>query len=263
MARPGVAALVDVVNAHAYYETWNGLPTETLPRYVQAFAPSLAPSRPLWLAEIGYSSHRRGAQVSADYRARFDYEHTPEFQAVVLIRTVTLALTRPEVQLVAWYELKDAPESAPVIGDENNRHLGVATATWQPKPALAALALAARLFGPGIVRLDDHLRVARPPASRAEVHAFLTAEGHAVIVGWLPTVVPDAPPGGGDAVDTRVERLSIELPLVPAGPGRSLDATGRERSVGPEVRVGEGSLRFGAEIRGGDVALFDVPAKLR
>lgn len=264
LARPEVAGLVDVVNAHAYFETWNPEPTEALPSYVAAFAPALAGgARSLWLAEVGYSAFRRDGVVSADVRARFDYEHTLPFQAVELVRTVTLALTRPEVALLAWYEVKDPPPAAPVIGDDNNRHLGVAFSDWRPKPALDALALVARLFGAGFRRLDDRLRVVRPAASHAEVHAFLTAAHHAIAIAWLPTEVPGLPAGDGRARDERVERLSIALPLTPSGPPRELDAEGRERplAVG-RVAVAAGSFRIDdVEVTGGEVVVLDVPAE--
>jgi len=261
LARPEIAGLVDVVNAHAYFETWNPEPTEALPGYVAAFAPALAGgARPLWLAEVGYSAFRRDGAVSADVRARFDYEHTLPFQAVELVRTITLAFTRPEVALLAWYEVKDPPPAAPVIGDENNRHLGVAFSDWRPKPALNALALVARLFGAGFQRLDDRLRVVRPAASHAEVHAFLTAAHHAVAVAWLPTDVPGLPAGDGQARDERVERLSLALPVIPLGAPRELDAEGRERPLAAgRLVVAAGSFRIDdVQVKGGEVVLLDV-----
>jgi len=244
MARPelaDVATSVAVINAHAYFETWNPEPIESLPRYVQAFAPVLAHgARSLWLAEMGYSNYRQGALVSGDVRARFEYEHTLAFQAVALVRTVTLALSRPEVSLLAWYEMKDPAPGAPMIGDDNNRHLGVAFSDWRPKPALAALALVQRLFGHGFRRLDDALRARRDPGSRAEVHAFLTPDGQALVIAWLPTV------GGTGAP----EQLSVTLAgLTATGAAQGWDAEGRPRPARLD------SL----ELRAGDVAVVAVP----
>jgi hypothetical protein len=264
LTRPGVGPLVDVMNAHAYFETWNGAPLESLPSYVAAFAPSLGGgARPLWLAEIGYSDYRRGGIVSADVRARFGYEHTPAFQAVQLVRTITLALTRREVALVAWYEIKDSRPDAAVIGDDNNRHLGVTAFDLQPKPALAALALVTRLFGEGFARLDDELRLARPPGSQAEVHAFVTAAHHALVVAWLPEGTPAAGDVSGQARDHRVERLSIALPLRTDGTVRVLDAEGREQP-GATVTVHRRQDGLGIddlEVRGGTVVIVDLPVR--
>lgn len=244
MARPQLASLVDVINAHGYFETWNPDPIESLPRYVQAFAPALDHgARSLWLAEVGYSNHRQGAQVSGDVQARFDFEHTLPFQAVALLRTLALALSRPEVSLFAWYEMKDPRPGAPMIGDDNNRHLGVAFSDWRPKPALSALALAERLFGPGFRRLDEALRVRREPGSRAEVHAFLTRDRHAVVVAWIPTV-------GSSSADA-VEHLSVALAGVTStGPAAGWDAEGHPRPA----RLDD------IQLRGGDLAVIEVPA---
>ncbi len=243
MARPELGDLVDVINAHAYFETWNPVAIESLPRYVQAFAPVLAHgARPLWLAEVGYSNYRQGATVSGDVQARFEYEHTLAFQAVALVRTVTLALAQPQVGLLAWYEMKDPRAGAPMIGDENNRHLGVAFSDWRPKPALAALALVQRLFGHGFRRLDGALRARRQPGSRAEVHAFLTPDGDAVVVAWIPTV-------GARAADA-AEHLSVALAgLTPRGPAHGWDAEGRPRPA----RLDD------LDLRAGDVAVVEVP----
>lgn len=248
MARPELAHtdLVDVINAHAYFETWNPDPIESLPRYVASFAPLLAGgARSLWLAEVGYSNYRQGDRVSADVRARFDFEHTLDFQAVMLVRTVALALAQPAVSLLAWYEVKDPLPGAPMIGDDNNRHLGVAFSDWRPKPALAALALVERLFGHGFRRLDGALRVRRAPGSRAEVHAFLTADGQALVIAWTPTA--GAPPAAGGRW---VEHVSVALPgLTVTGPARGWDAEGHAR---------EESLAD-LELRAGDVAVVETP----
>ena len=254
LARPEIGALVDVVNAHAYFETWNSAPIESLPAYVASFAPALSrpdrPPRSLWLAEVGYSDYRRPDLAASGDRAASAYEHTPDFQAVALIRLIALALTRPEVALFAWYEVKDPAPGAPMIGDDNNRHLGVVFSDRRPKPALAALAFANRLFGSGISPLDDRLQVSRPPGSALEAHAFLTASGRIAIIAWLPT----------HAVVAR-EIAAFALPVAPAGPVRRFDAQGNERArlkagAGPTA----GSLRVDdVEIERGDVAVLDVP----
>jgi hypothetical protein len=272
LATPGVAGLVDIVNAHAYFETWNPSPLETLQRYVQAFSPALtepplptsasggvgrAP-RPLWLAEVGYSDYRGTGT------ARFAYEHTPAFQAVMLVRTVALALARPEVQLFAWYEVKDPAAGASMIGDDNNRHLGVVFADRTPKPALGALALVTRLFGDGFRRLDGVMRVGRERGSHAEVHAFASATRQAVVVAWLPTITLE---GTVSPIDPRAEHIDVELPFRPAGPALRLDAEGRVR----EQLVLEGASRQpstwpadhlrigGLALSGGDVTVIEVP----
>jgi hypothetical protein len=274
LASPGVAGLVDIVNAHAYFETWNPSPLETLPRYVQAFSGALtqppAPRpasgigglrgdpRPLWLAEVGYSDYRGTGT------ARFAYEHTPAFQAVMLVRTVALVLARPEVQLFAWYEVKDPAAGASMIGDDNNRHLGVVFADRTPKPALGALALVTRLFGDGFRRLDDLLRVRRERGSHAEVHAFVSTARRAVVVAWLPTITLEGKVGGSEPP---VEHIDLELPFRAAGPALRLDAEGRVReplvldggSRQPSTSAADHLRINGLTLAAGDVAVVEIP----
>jgi hypothetical protein len=234
LARPELgdaAGLISVVNAHAYFETWNPEPIETLSPYVQAFAPALAHgARSLWLAEMGYSDYRPAEPPGGD-------QHTLGFQAVALVRMVTLALARPEVSLLAWYEMKDPSAGAPMIGDDNNRHLGVAFSDWRPKPALAALALMQRLLGHGFRRVDEIVRARRLPGSRAQVHAFATPDGEAVVNAWVPTAAA-------------AEHLSVALAgLTVTAPARGWDAEGHPRPA----RLDD------VELRPGDVAVLEVP----
>jgi hypothetical protein len=213
-AEPGVARAVDVVNLHAYYETWNPEPIERLPAYVEEAAAAIAPARlPFWLAEVGYSTHRQGAQVSPYVRASHAYEHTLPFAGVVLVRTFALALASPRLSLVAWYEVKDLDARAEVIGDVNNRHLGVAFPDHRPKPALGALTFVSRLFAPGFRPLEG-LSV-RPETSGVEARAFQLPSGAAVLLAWLPThptgaPAPDTP--AGDAPDRRRVHLEVRWP---------------------------------------------------
>jgi polysaccharide biosynthesis protein PslG len=254
LARPEIGALVDIVNVHAYFETWNPEPIETLPAYLASFTAVLSrprgPPRPLWLAEVGYSDYRRADVVTTGDRALFPYEHTPDFQAVAAIRTITLALTRPEVALVAWYEIKDPAPSAPMIGDDNNRHLGVLYSDRRPKPALAALAFANRLFGAGISPVDDRLQVFRSAGSDLEAHAFLTAGGRVAIVAWLPT-----------RTATAREVVAFELPVTATGPVRRYDAQGIERArFDAQPGRGAGTIRVeGVAVERGTVAVLEVP----
>jgi polysaccharide biosynthesis protein PslG len=277
LATPGVAALVDIVNAHAYFETWNPSPLETLPRYVEAFSRALTQppvptspttmggsgaARPLWLAEVGYSDYL-GAKRPDAGRPLFSHAHTPAFQAVMLVRTVALALARPEVQLFAWYEVKDPAAGAAMIGDDNNRHLGVVFADRTPKPALGALALVTRLFGDGFRRLDGVMRVHGDRGSKAEVHAFINPARQAIVVAWLPTIVPERTVGG---VQPRVEHIDLELPFSATGPALRLDAEGGVReqleldggSGGPSTSPAH--LRIaGITLVGGEVAVVVIP----
>ena len=259
---------VDVVNVHAYFETWNPQPLERLTGYLAEVdrAVRKVGSRPIWLAEVGYSSHRRGAEVSPYYRASYDYEHTVPFQAVALARTVALALASPHVQLIAWYELKDANPSAPVIGDVNNRHLGVTFADHRPKPALPALAFLTRLFARGFRALSN-LPVRRTPGDPAtEVHGFQLPDGNAAVLAWIPTNTPGVrppPTPDGNAADPRRARIEVALPCPAATPAAALpgprahlhDERGQPQGH-LDLRTHAGSVGVGPlDIKAGTIAI--------
>jgi hypothetical protein len=250
------ARVIDVVNVHAYFETWNGEPLERLTSYLAEVA-TLAGARPVWLAEVGYSDHRRGGVVSAQYGARYGYEHTLSFQADVLVRTLALALATPRLGLVAWYEVKDPAPLAAVIGDDNNRHLGVSFADHRPKPALASLGFVQRLFGRGFRVLDGELGRA---SGAAEVHAFLLADGRALVAAWLPTNPEGAPvpDPAGAATDRRREALAVTLPCPGATTALLHDIAGRPAGAVPLSR-GPRQVTLGpVELQGGATRLILV-----
>jgi hypothetical protein len=260
--RFGAASYIDVVNLHAYFETWNPAPTETLGEYVeeaQNIVRRHGGRQAIWMAEIGYANYREGRHVSAYTSARFAHEHTLEYQAVVLVRSMALLLASPAVSLVAWYELKDPPLTDAMIGDINNRHLGVAFADRAPKPAAAALGFITRVFDPGFRNIDDRVRVAPEPAGAgAVVHAFLTARHTLVVIAWLTTPsAPEVPDAGGDARDDRRATLRLDAPFRAVGPLIYHDALGRERGRTPLDRGVDVGISL--ELAGGDVVVAEVP----
>jgi hypothetical protein len=264
------AAFVDVVNVHAYFETWNGEPLERLPGYLDEVAAAIAPGgpRPIWLAEVGYGNFRRGAEVSPYYRSRYHYEHRPPFAAVALARTVTMALASPHPTLIAWYELKDPPPVAAVIGDVNNRHLGVTYNDRRPKPALATLSFLARLFRGGY-RVVPTPRVRPRPTGRAapplRLHGFLLDDDSVAIAAWIPTNDPDAPgpaparDAAGDAPDPRRLSFDVALPCVAAGPLVIQDQLGGERGRLPAPALATDGLWAGpVEVQGGEFVVLRI-----
>lgn len=263
---PGAAAAADVVNVHAYFETWSPEPLERLTEYLREAADLVAElgmGQPLWLAEVGYSSFRSGAHVSDAYRARYGYEHTPRYQADALVRTVALALASEAVERIAWYELRDLPPDEAVIGDVNNRHLGVlGVGGARRKPAFAALQLVGELLGGRLRCLDREVRAARSLGSEAEVHAFERADGAVVVVAWLRT---HARGRGriserGDAVDARRERLELWLPRA-LGDAELLDPRGRQLGVigARGDQAGPGTSLAPFEVRGGETLVLVLP----
>jgi hypothetical protein len=255
------ASYLDVVNLHAYYETWNPAPLETLAEYVaeaEQIVQRHGGRQALWMAEIGYGNYRDGARVSAYTSARFAYEHTLEYQAVALVRSAALLLASPAVSLVAWYELKDPPLTDAMIGDVNNRHLGVAFADREPKPAAAALAFIEREFEAGFRSIDDRVRVEPEPGSAgAEVRAFLTARHTLVVIAWLATPATVPAGGAGEARDERRATLRLRAPFRAAGALTYYDALGRARR---RVPLDSGvDIGVQLDLVGGEVVVAQVP----
>lgn len=256
----GAAEHVDVVNLHGYFETWNQNPLETLPEYVGAVQEIVlrhGRRQPLWLAEIGYSNFMppEGAPVAALY----PYEHTLDFQAVMLVRTLALSLAEPAVSLIAWYELKDARPADAVIGDAHNRHLGVAFADHRPKPALSALSFVARLFEGGFRPAE--IAVEARPGADVMVRAFVTAEPRLVIIAWVPThprMAPSASSGAALRSDPRGERVRLRVPFEASGPARRYDELGRPRGA-LAVRQEGGEDVLELELSGGGVEVVALP----
>ena len=261
---PGVAGRVDVVNLHGYYETWNPNPLETIPEYIGEVEEIVARHggrQAIWMAEVGYSNFPPppGTPVGALY----PYEHTPEFQAVMLVRTLALLLAEPAVSLIAWYELKDARAADAVIGDAHNRHLGVTFADHRAKPALAALAFMSELFEGGFRSVDRGLRLEGSPVVSPVLRAFVTAPGQLVLVVWLPTHVAAAPSPATESrrVDRRRELVRVAFPHHALGPATFHDATGQvlgAHSVRDRGRESELEL----ELRGGEVRVVRIPIEV-
>src|SRR6185437_15145098 len=94
------------------------------------------------------------------------------------------------VDLVAWYRIHDLPGAQEVIGDENNRHLGVLDNQNRAKPALNALHFFNSLFRDGFRCLDSDVRVSKIIGAPVEVHVFQNPDGQIAVAAWLKTYVP-------------------------------------------------------------------------
>lgn len=259
-----ISSYVDIVNIHNYYETWSPHALEDMDEYVDEVHDIVAEygdGQAIWMAEVGYSSYRgAGGRVSDSYTAYYDYEHTPEFQAVQLIRTLTLALSTDKLAAITWYEIKNLPQSEDVIGDEyNNRYLGVANYDFKPKPAEKALTFFNKLFSAEYKSIDADLLVQRKLDSHSEIHGFQTREGDVIVVGWLKTNFPGRKPDeSGQVKDTREETVSIELPMVLAGTATQYDELGNSTEF-TRVEVSDTSTTLNdIALKGGEVVIVKV-----
>jgi polysaccharide biosynthesis protein PslG len=211
--QPGMQTNFDIVNLHSYFETWAANPAESLENHVDAAARMLRQfdaAKPLWLAEVGYSNYRSNDYVSPSYNAHFDYEHRPQFQAATVFRLLVPVLAAGKVDLAAWYRIHDLPGQQQIIGDVNNRRLGVLDLQNSPKPALSALRFFNELFGKGVTSADERVRVETQIATDAEVHAFCRSDKALIVVAWLKVVTPHTELASGS--DQRIEQIKLRLP---------------------------------------------------
>lgn len=250
LREPGVASSIDVVNLHSYDETWLPEPMEDLPDHIRRVHDLIARyghRQEIWLAEAGYSDFRgRDGDISASYRARFAYEHTTTYQADALVRMVTLAASSGDVRLIAWYRINDLPQNQDVIGDVNNRHLGILDVSGREKPLATALRLISDVFGSGATACDDRAIACRKLNSAMEIHCFAQKNGDLWLVAWIRNDVPGARIAGetGAAEDRRSEEVEISL----AGSfvvRQSIDAHGAREGLVPAKLEGSAtSLAF-------------------
>ncbi|HEX2101341.1 MAG TPA: hypothetical protein VHF69_11780, partial [Candidatus Synoicihabitans sp.] len=208
-----VASSVDVVNIHSYFETWHEDPIEMLPQYIEEAAQLVhrfGEGEPLWMAEVGYSSRTSRAGVTELYRPRFRNEHTADYQASALVRTIFLSASTGRLSLLAWYRINDLPPTQDVIGDDHNRHLGIVDAFGNPKPAFTSFRWLTSLFSQPY-RVSNHELIAvTDEGVPAEVHAFALADGRHVVAAWLPP--PDSAAAPRQPVED-VRRARVQLTL--------------------------------------------------
>lgn len=215
----GMSKYFDVVNMHNYYETWHRHPIESIVQYLNEVNDVVwryGNNQAIWMAEVGYSTFRKGARVSDSYSAYYEYEHTPEYQAKQLFKTLALVASTGNVDAVAWYEIKDLPPSENVIGDnDNNRYLGVAYPDYRSKPAAKALKFFNTLFSGKYRSINDLVEVDRTLGSESEVLTFETENGNVILVCWLRTMIPgrNGDRKDGMAEDYRTETISVRIPL--------------------------------------------------
>ncbi len=259
----GASPYVDVVNIHNYFETWSGAPLENIVGYVNEVHDVISrygSHQAVWMAEVGYSTFRKNGYVSDQYSAYYDYEHTPPYQAVHLIRTLTLLLSTGKLSAIAWYEIKDLPTSEDVIGDVNNRHLGVAYVDYTPKPAERGLSFFDKLFAGKSRCIDKEVRATRPVASDSEIHCFEIEDGSVIIVAWLKTHVPGRRGDlkGGNVRDVRKESVELTLPYSLTGKATLYDELGNERVYGNLERNGSTTRVKDLTLVGGQVAIIKI-----
>lgn len=241
-----VGEYVDVINIHSYYETWHPSPIERLPAYIGAAAGLIHDSggrQQLWMAETGYSTVGDRPEVSSVYRAHFRGEHTDQAQAAALARTLVEALATTQLTVIAWYRINDLAAGQDVIGDDNNRHLGLRDIHGAAKPALRTFAYLARLFNQPYAVLPASVAAEGNAREAVQVRAFRLRDNRRLVVAWL--AMPEEPAGRTPLPDDRDVTIRITVPATSAHAVELRDAAGRSvnaadatwRSVGGQTEL--------------------------
>jgi len=255
-----VGRLVDVISMHGYLETWDPGRAEEYPARIEAvarLARETAPQADLWMAEFGYGDWRmpdgRPSQWSA---AVHGYEHTARFQAVALFRAHVLALATQRLSLTTWYRIDDLPAAEGVIGDENNKHLGIVDVQGRPKPAFHALRLYERLLARPVRLADTRSQI--HAGTQSIVHVFEARGGDVIVAAWLRSAPPAGDPGGR-AEDPREDTVAVRLPVAPGAELTAFDVT-----TGEPIRTDallDGALLSGIHLRGDSVFVARITPK--
>jgi len=260
----GLSPFVDVVNMHNYYETWNAQPVENIDDHIFKMSDVIknyGNNQPLWMAEVGYSTFRQGNKVSSEYTAYYDYEHTPEYQAVDLFKRLALIVSTEKISAIAWYEIKDLPQTDEVIGDEyNNRHLGIAYVDHSPKPAQKALIFFNKLFSQKYKNITTQVSVEKSDNSDSQVLVFQNEDGSVIIVGWLQTNIPEnrTENTSGEVKDTRQVYITLSLPYVLHGKAKLYDPLGSEEDF-DWIKSGQNNtIVENIELKGGKVVIIKI-----
>ena len=260
----GMSKYFDIVNMHNYYETWHRHPIEEITNYVNEVHDVVwryGKNQPLWMAEVGYSTFRKGARVSDSFNAYYDYEHSPEYQAVHLFKTLALVASTEKVSAVAWYEIKDLPPSENVIGDnDNNRYLGVAYPDHKPKPSARALQFFNELFSKKYRNGNDKLKVDRTVGSETVVNAFENEDGSFIVTAWIQTTIPGrtGDDKSGMAKDTRKETIGIQLLSDLKGDVTLYDELGKNKEFSFVEKKGDTLVLKDVKLEGGKIVVFEI-----
>ncbi|MEO8398552.1 MAG: hypothetical protein ABI550_01925 [Ignavibacteriaceae bacterium] len=254
----------DIVNMHNYYETWHRYPIESIKEYINEVHDVVwryGNNQPLWVAEVGYGTFRKGARVSDSYSAYYDYEHTPQYQAIELFKTLSLIASTEKISAVAWYELKDLPSHENVIGDnDNNRYLGVAYADYKPKPAAKSLAFFNKLFSQKHKNANDLVKIDRTLGSESVVNTFQNEDGSFIITAWIQTTIPGktGDDKSGMVKDQRKETINIEILKTVEGNATLYDELGNEKEFSSIEKKNTSTILKNVNLEAGKIFIFKI-----
>lgn len=260
----GLSPYVDIVNCHNYFETWHKNPVEEITNYVNDVYNVVAKygdNQPIWMAEVGYSTFRQGSMVSDSYTAYYEYEHTPEYQAVDLVKRVALVRSTGQIDAMAWYEIKDLPQGDEVIGDiYNNKHLGIAWADHSPKPANHALIFVDELLSDPVKSIGENVVSNAGENTDSRYVAFERENGDVLLFAWLQVVQYDKRTDDktGMVKDIRAESVSFTIPSALSGTAKLYNELGEGAEFTSLEKSDNQTVVKDVTLEGGKIAVIEI-----
>ena len=170
-------------------------------------------------------------------------------------------MSTQKIDAIAWYEIKDLPQSEDVIGDEfNNRYLGIVYSDYKSKPAEKSLVFFNKLFSQKYKPLDNVVKIERAVGSESVVHCFENEDGSVIIVGWLKTKIfgKHAHNDSGDEKDNRKDLIKLTLPGSYQAKAKMYDHVGNE-SAFKNIKLSEkNTVLENIELNGGQVTIIKI-----
>lgn len=225
---------VDVIAMHAYAESWDAERAESIfYERVDQMAKLVAKSGSaddLWLNEVGYADYRYRRNQASQYGTPvyFAYEHTRDYQAEFLFKSLTMAFASQEVSLLGWYRVDDFRHGdSRMPKDLVHYHLGLTDVHGKKKPAFFAFRNFAEIFTSPVKKLAVNARSSAAQNSTAMHEVFEDQREQITVVAWLRSLEPSEAMGTtGASRDPRFETLSIPLPCTSVRNVRRFTATG-------------------------------------
>jgi hypothetical protein len=214
----------------------------------------------LWLNEAGYADYRETKNKASKYGTNiyFAYEHTAQYQAEFLFKSMTMALGGGKVSLFGWYRVDDFRHTDKRMPkDYVHYHLGVTDVNGALKPAFYAFRNFTRMFSVPVKKLPVKSVSSEGEKSTAIEEVFEDRQQRIVVGAWLRSLDPDEAKGkAGMSRDARSEELTIRLPCTGVRNLRRVSATGKPVND-PGVRFARGALS-GVKVSGDKVFIAEM-----
>lgn len=172
------AGSFDVVPFHSYAETWTPR-TVVVENYLDAqyrdFVDAVKTDcqrEPIWINEAGYAT--AAGKTERD-------------QANWWARAIATFLAAPEIEQIGIYQIKDRKPERPVIGGEENHHLGLATVDRKKKLAFHTIGLLTDLLDVSSLTVADAdltVTVTEGAPGALYHHLFIRPDGNEILLVW-------------------------------------------------------------------------------